>query len=633
MKFHINRLVIWFSKDDVPQRRVLDFENNKVNVITGSSSTGKSNILAIIDYCLLTNNPKIVIPVINEYAEWYGLEFVINDKEMYIARKKPEMDTPVSDLIMNEGKIPDDFYPSTNNIHINDARRRLDGMFGLRSAEKRNSGVKDENGKELTVSYRSFLPYNAITEGIMTSPYIFTDVNFFDSQITKSVIGQKYLFDMLLGKDNITIEELSRKIENLEQKKRAQEKRGRAISRKKGAYLDKKNYLISLCQDCGMPGEWSNHSIADDELVMRLKELVDHLAPQDKQAKEQDKELEKQIQELNTKVILLENMKRARKEYLAFLQEMDNTVDKLKPITYLKDNLSQMGVSEWTRFILESFETSLGKLQRADVKAPESAITEKAIADLENEIEGLRKSISAKSKVQELTIEKHNQLFYAVGVIKSELPELERLHEKIPEQAEEYTTQDEANYYAYKEERERLESAGKSAYYRINEVFNDVYTTFNYMEYYEGCKPKYNKEERKLELNNGRSILNYNNVGSQSNYMFLHLCFFLGLHRYLADTPSESIAQFLFIDQPSIPYYSGVETVKTTDEAKLKDAFAAVNSFMHYVIGVKSEDFQVILIEHAPPSYWEGLDYFKTTEQFVDGNALIPKEITSKQVI
>lgn len=39
MKFYINRLVIWFEKDDKPQRRVVEFEKNKVNVITGSSST------------------------------------------------------------------------------------------------------------------------------------------------------------------------------------------------------------------------------------------------------------------------------------------------------------------------------------------------------------------------------------------------------------------------------------------------------------------------------------------------------------------------------------------------------------------------------------------------------------------
>ena len=466
MNFYINRLVIWFKKDDEPQKRVISFEKNKVNVITGSSSTGKSNILAIIDYCLLTENPKIVIPVINENAEWYGLEFGVGEQVMFIARKKPEIDTPVSDLIMKKGVIPETFYPSTNNIHINDARKTLDRLFGLKKAEQRNPGVKDEMGEELTIGYRSFLPYNAITEGIMTSPYIFTDVNFFDSQITRSVTGQKYLFDILLGKDNITIEELTRKIAALEEKKATQEKKGRSINRKTEAYLEKKRYLVSLCRDSGMPCEWADGDISDEELMERLQQLVDSLAPQDKSGK--DETIEQQIQELNTKVILLDNMKRARQEYSAFLQERDVTVDKLKPIKYLKDNLSQMGVSAWTNYILESFETSLGKLQNADLKAAESAITEKAIADLEAEIDAIRKSVTAKSMMLELTIEKNNQAFYAIGVIKSELPELKRLWEKIPEPAEEYTTQDDAHYHAYQEQLKNLESEGTSAYQNVN---------------------------------------------------------------------------------------------------------------------------------------------------------------------
>ena len=48
MKFVIHQLKIWFGKDIKP--RVLDFVPNKVNVITGDSGTGKSNIVAIIDF-------------------------------------------------------------------------------------------------------------------------------------------------------------------------------------------------------------------------------------------------------------------------------------------------------------------------------------------------------------------------------------------------------------------------------------------------------------------------------------------------------------------------------------------------------------------------------------------------------
>ena len=48
MKFVIHKLYIWFGEEYEP--RILSFEENKVNVITGSSSPGKSNILANIDF-------------------------------------------------------------------------------------------------------------------------------------------------------------------------------------------------------------------------------------------------------------------------------------------------------------------------------------------------------------------------------------------------------------------------------------------------------------------------------------------------------------------------------------------------------------------------------------------------------
>ena len=58
MKLYISKLYIWFDKRVKP--RIITFENNKVNVITGSSSTGKSNIYAIIDYCLLSGRSNCI---------------------------------------------------------------------------------------------------------------------------------------------------------------------------------------------------------------------------------------------------------------------------------------------------------------------------------------------------------------------------------------------------------------------------------------------------------------------------------------------------------------------------------------------------------------------------------------------
>ena len=86
MRFYIQKVYLWFSEET---KTCLDFEPNKVNIIRGNSSRGKSNIFAIIDYCLMSDKPNIVEPIINQYTEYYGIEIQLGDTHYSIFRKKP----------------------------------------------------------------------------------------------------------------------------------------------------------------------------------------------------------------------------------------------------------------------------------------------------------------------------------------------------------------------------------------------------------------------------------------------------------------------------------------------------------------------------------------------------------------
>jgi hypothetical protein len=75
------------------------------------------------------------------------------------------------------------------------------------------------------------------------------------------------------------------------------------------------------------------------------------------------------------------------------------------------------------------------------------------------------------------------------------------------------------------------------------------------------------------------------NVGSKSNYMFMHLCVYLGLHEHIITVNPEHVPQFLFIDQPSIPYYAGSSNLQGNDDrSKLIDAFIFNFQYSFFVL-------------------------------------------------
>ena len=164
----------------------------------------------------------------------------------------------------------------------------------------------------------------------------------------------------------------------------------------------------------------------------------------------------------------------------------------------------------------------------------------------------------------------------------------------------------------------------------LNEYINKYFLSKNgIVDSYLDSSMRYDDEERRVSLLKNGEEYSIRNVGSKSNYMFLHLCFFLGLHRSIMAHQSEQVGSFLFIDQPSIPYYADKNALENDDKKQLIKAFGLLNDFMKDIIDGEKNHFQIILIEHADESYWEDLEYFHTAANFskTENGGLIPNDI------
>ncbi len=82
----IKEIVLYNATGDM--RRVA-FRLGAVNIISGSSKTGKSALIDIVEYCLGRGECGVPVGVIRDTVAWYGLRLQFPDIECFIARRDP----------------------------------------------------------------------------------------------------------------------------------------------------------------------------------------------------------------------------------------------------------------------------------------------------------------------------------------------------------------------------------------------------------------------------------------------------------------------------------------------------------------------------------------------------------------
>lgn len=216
MKFGIDTIRLWSHQGEI---RDVDFERGRINVLSGSSNRGKTSLLHIIDYCMLSSTHKIPHDVINDTVAWYGIKLYINDKEFVIARKSPHAQT-VSDkfYLSSVGTFPAKPFA---NATSDDIKKILQSEFGLNNSVVLYGGRGVRHGTQ--VSFRYFLLFNTISEDIITN----TSAYFDHQQDDRYRVALPRVLDLGLGIDNLeNIEQrerrddLKRMIEKLEKKKK-----------------------------------------------------------------------------------------------------------------------------------------------------------------------------------------------------------------------------------------------------------------------------------------------------------------------------------------------------------------------------------------------------------------------------
>ena len=87
MSYQIKEIVFYGHNGTM---RRLEFATGRLNIITGASKTGKTALIAVLEYCFGSTECKIPEGIIRRAVAWVGVRLSIREGESFIARRVPD---------------------------------------------------------------------------------------------------------------------------------------------------------------------------------------------------------------------------------------------------------------------------------------------------------------------------------------------------------------------------------------------------------------------------------------------------------------------------------------------------------------------------------------------------------------
>jgi Protein of unknown function (DUF3732) len=159
---------------DGSRRHELIFQSGRLNVVTGVSDTGKSAVLAIVDYCLGSDSHGVFKGRELETIGWYGLRLLIDNQPVFVARRRPPDGQKVSDnamLIVGDRGAPgaEEIKQTTN---IATVTAELGRMIGI--SENLQDPPEGSTREPVAAGLRHAVPYILQPQRLIADPkYLF----------------------------------------------------------------------------------------------------------------------------------------------------------------------------------------------------------------------------------------------------------------------------------------------------------------------------------------------------------------------------------------------------------------------------------------------------------------------------
>ena len=265
MKFIIHEIKLWFKGGNNISKSY-ELLPNKVNVVTGDATTGKTSFWSIIDYCLMANKTNIANSI-NEKVAWYGIRFTINENEISIARKATQKETVSSEVYFGYGALPSS---PLANIEIAQVKSILDKEFGI-TDELRFPYGKDLGKVPFNLSYRHFLLFNSLTENIIGTSNTYFDTPFYGKEEYDKALT--HIFDLVIGVNDMVNSKAKERIKQIDDEIKKIYSREKRKNQSEKAFAKGIYALIEKLKEHKLI-EYASEINSLDDAIQTIKELI-----------------------------------------------------------------------------------------------------------------------------------------------------------------------------------------------------------------------------------------------------------------------------------------------------------------------------------------------------------------------
>ncbi|EPM7858477.1 TPA: DUF3732 domain-containing protein [Vibrio parahaemolyticus] len=605
MTIQIKNILIWQKNGEL---RNLELEPNSVNVITGESGKGKSSILHIIDYCLLSSKADGISKANIDYkSSWYGLRLLTDNGIVTIARPAYHLGETKKAYISDQGEIPN--IP-VSNMNVDSLKKVLDKLFGLDGELKVPYGGRTIKAGS-KVSFRNFLSYCYQDQNTLVAPdYLYNRPS--DLKVIERI---ERTFRMALGIVDSEGAIVTERLEKLKSERFSLEKRSEIIKKKQ---LDFQEDVESLEEEAISLGLLEKSSDDIKEVLSNLREISESSIDKFSEVGLKIKKLELKQLELNRRLKQFKNFNEEFSKYQTILKDSD---DSIAPIEFILENYKHILPGTSTSEVLSSLENQLLSMKDSWKKRNKSLlyvdVHEKSKA-IELELKNVNEKIEElKSKNKLISSPKDIYRYQGRLSVKVDLYS----GQATPINYSDKIKDIDQKIYELSSFMQDVESKREFTMGKLNGYINDHLSRLK-LKGYETSQAVFLEKDRviNLILDEGKSIEKMIDIGSASNYLYLHLSYFMALHTVARENSVPWLAHFLVFDQVSTPY-----TLENPNDIYSLDS--ALKELDMYVEKMKSKGgIQIILMEHIPESHWLNLNLtnFRLVDrELVDGYGLI----------